>query len=73
MNKQPKLKVGQVWRDRDGDLSYIAAVKKNLSEEEAINGDVSIVIVTGPQAGKYYPDETSEQFGENKYFHEQVA
>lgn len=72
-NSEPKLKVGQVWKDRDGDLSYIAAVKKNLSEEDAINGDVCLVTITGPKAGKYYPDETSEQFGKNKYFFEQVA
>jgi hypothetical protein len=69
----PKLKVGQVWRDTDGDLSYIAAVKNNLREEEMIMGDVSLVVITGPKAGKYFPDEWSGAFGDNCYYYRQVA
>ena len=68
-----KLKVGQVWRDETGDLSYIAAVKKCVKEEDRINGDVSILVMTGSKAGKYFPEETSLSFGEGQYFCEQVA
>jgi hypothetical protein len=74
MNKnKPKLKAGQVWKDMDGDLSYIAAVKKNPREEDMIMGDVSLVVITGPKAGKYFPDETSGAFGIGCYFNQQVA
>jgi len=74
MNKnKPKLKVGQVWKDELGDLSYIMAVKKNVREEDMIMGDVSIVVLTGSKAGKCYLDETSVSFGEGHYFCEQVA
>jgi hypothetical protein len=69
----PKLKVGQVWKDMDGDLSYVAAVKKNLREEDRIMGDVSLVVITGPKAGKYFPDESSASFGVGCYFNQQVA
>ena len=74
MSKKMKmLKVGQVWKDMDGDLSYIAAVKKNPREEDAIYGDVSLVVITGPKAGKYFPDESSGAFGVGCYFNQQVA
>lgn len=68
-----KLKTGQVWRDSGGDSSYILAVKNNVREEDMISGDVSIIVLTGSKAGKYYPDETSADFGEFGYFCEQVA
>ena len=67
------LKVGQVWKDRSGDLSYIAEIREDVREEDAIMGDVSIIVLTGPKAGKYYPEETSASFGEWSYFVQQVA
>ena len=69
----PKLKVGQVWKDRSGDLSYIAEIREDVCEEDEIMGDVSIIVLTGPKAGKYYPEETSASFGEGSYFVQQVA